>query len=120
MLLASQTNPEFELGLVLTLTSFRETPAPAQRPVGALARVDGRPVAISFALADGDQIHVRYTGVDPARRGRALARLTKEALHAHANEMGIRLVLTDDDEANRASDASMTNSASGRTARPTG
>ena len=43
MLLASQTNPEFELGLVLSLTSFRETPAPGQRPVAALARVDGHP-----------------------------------------------------------------------------
>jgi GNAT superfamily N-acetyltransferase len=100
MLLASQTNPEFELGLVLTLTSFRETPAPGQRPVAALARVDGYPAAISFAVADGDQMHVIYTGVDPARRGSALARRTKQFLHAHARKFGVRTVLTDNDEEN--------------------
>ena len=100
MLLASQTNPEFELGLVLSLTSFRETAAPGQRPVAALARVEGHPAAISFAVADGDQMHVIYTGVDPARRGSALARRTKEFLHAHASDQGIRTVLTDNDEEN--------------------
>jgi GNAT superfamily N-acetyltransferase len=100
MLLASQTNPEFELGLVLTLTSFRETPAPGQRPVAALARVDGHPAAISFAVADGDQMHVIYTGVDPARRGSALARQTKQFMHARACEIGIHTVLTDNDEEN--------------------
>lgn len=100
MLLDSQTNPEFELGLVLSLTSFRETPAPGQRPLAALARVDGHPAAISFAVADGDQMHVIYTGVDPARRGRAIARRTKEFLHAHASDQGIRTVLTDNDEEN--------------------
>jgi GNAT superfamily N-acetyltransferase len=110
MLLDSQTNPEFELGLVLSLTSFRETPAPGQRPLAALARrqrplaalarVDGHPAAISFAVADGDQMHVIYTGVDPARRGRAIARRTKEFLHAHASDQGIRTVLTDNDQEN--------------------
>jgi GNAT superfamily N-acetyltransferase len=100
MLLSSQTNPEFEIGLVLSLTSFRETPAPGQRPVAALARVDGHPAAISFAVADGDQMHVIYTGVDPVRRGNALARHTKEHLHAFARDLGVRQVLTDNDEQN--------------------
>ncbi|MCB0907744.1 MAG: GNAT family N-acetyltransferase [Nocardioidaceae bacterium] len=100
MLLASQTNPEADLGLVLDLASLRETPAPGQRAVTALARVDGHPAAISYAVADGDQMHVIYTGVDPARRGNALARATKEYLHAHAAGLGIRTVLTDNDEEN--------------------
>ncbi|MEQ6899788.1 GNAT family N-acetyltransferase [Nocardioides sp. YIM 152588] len=100
MLLASQTNPEFELGLVLSLAGFRDTPAPGQRPVAALARVAGAPAAISFAVADGDRMHVVYTGVDPARRGGGLARRTKEVLHAHARELGVRTVLTDNAKEN--------------------
>jgi hypothetical protein len=100
MLLASQTNPEFELGLVQTLTGFREIPAPGQRAVAVLTRVEGRPAAISFAVADGDQMHVAYTGVGPSLRGRALGRLTKEFLHAHARDLGVRMALTDNEESN--------------------
>ena len=100
MLRVSQTNPEFELGLVLTLSGLRETPTPGQRPVAVLTRVEGRPAAISFAVADGDQMHVMYTGVDPSLRGRALGRVTKEFLHAHARDLGVRMALTDNDESN--------------------
>ena len=100
MLLVSQTNPEFDLGLVLTLPGLRESPAPGQRPVAVLTRVEGRPAAISCALGDGDQMHLMYTGVDPSLRGRALGRLTKEFLHAHAHDLGIRMALTDNDETN--------------------
>jgi GNAT superfamily N-acetyltransferase len=100
MLLASQTNPEVAVGLVHTLTGFRETAAPGQRPVAVLTRVEGRPAGMSFALADGDQMHVIYTGVHPALRGRALGRLTKEFLHAHAHDLGIRMALTDNEERN--------------------
>jgi GNAT superfamily N-acetyltransferase len=85
---------------VLSLTSLRETPALGQRPVAVLGRVDGRPAAISFAVADGDQMHVIYTGVDPGRRGRGLGRRTKELLHAHARELGVRTAFTDNDEEN--------------------
>ena len=100
MLLASQTNPEFELGLVLSLAGFRETPARGQRPVAVLTRVDGHPSAISFAVADGEHMHVTYTGVDPSMRGRGLGRLTKAFLHAHARDLGIVMALTDNDESN--------------------
>lgn len=100
MLLTSQTNPEFDLGLVLTLPGLRESPAAGQRSVAVLTRVEGRPAGISYALGDGDQMHVMYTGVDPTLRGRTLGRLTKEFLHAHAHDLGIRLALTDNDETN--------------------
>jgi hypothetical protein len=56
----------------------RERGAAGQRIVAVLARLDGRPAAISFAVADGDEMHVRYTGVDRDLRGRALGRRTKE------------------------------------------
>ena len=100
MLRASQTNPEAEQGLVVTLSGLRDTPTPGQRPVAVLTRVERGPAAISFAVADGDQMHVAYTGVDPGLRGRALARATKEFLHAHAKDLGIRLALTDNAEHN--------------------
>ena len=100
MLLASQTNPEFELGMVNSLESLRRSPAGSQSPVAALARVDGRPAAISFAVGDGDAMHVFYTGVAPDLRGRALGRATKQFLHAHARDRGIRTAYTDNEEHN--------------------
>lgn len=100
MLRASQTNPEAEQGLVLTLSVLREIPTRGQRPVAVLTRVERCPAAISFAVADGDQMHVIYTGVDQARRGRALGRATKEFLHAHARNLGIRLALAESEESN--------------------
>lgn len=100
MLLASQTNPEFDLGLAVTLQGLRETPAPGQRPVAVLTRVKQRPAAISFAVSDGDQMHVVYTGVEPERRGQGIGRVTKQALHAHASDLGIRVALADNEEGN--------------------
>jgi GNAT superfamily N-acetyltransferase len=100
MLRASQTNPEADLGMVLRLSGLRTAAAPGQRRVAVLTRVEGRPAAISFALADGDQMHVMYTGVDPSLRGRALGRWTKARLHARAYRLGIRMALTDNEESN--------------------
>lgn len=100
MLRASQTNPEAELGLILTVRGLRGAAAPGQRAVAVLARMAGRPAAISFALADGDQMHLLYTGVHPSLRGRALGRATKAVLHAHGYALGVRLALTDNDEEN--------------------
>lgn len=100
MLLASQTNPEFDLGAVTSLGSLRTMPIAGQRLVAAIARLDTRPAAISVAVADGDQMHVLYTGVDRTLRGRGLGLLTKQALHAHARDLGIRRALTDNEEHN--------------------
>jgi GNAT superfamily N-acetyltransferase len=79
---------------------LREAPTAGQRPIAVLTRVERRPAAISFAVADGDQMHVMYTGVDPSLRGRALGRTTKEFLHAYARDLGIRIALTDNEESN--------------------
>jgi len=56
--------------------------------------------AVSVAIADDDQMHVVYTGVDRTLRGRRLGLLTKQALHAHARDLGIRRALTDNEEHN--------------------
>ena len=100
MVNASQTNPEAEVGLVGTLDGWRSAPGAGQRLVAVVARVDGRPAAISVAVADGDEMHVNYTGVDPSLRGRALGRRTKEFLHSHAAGLGIRLAITDNEDDN--------------------
>lgn len=97
MVLASQTNPEAELGLVGTLEAWRRGVGSDQRLVAALARLDGRPAAISVAIADGEEMHVFYTGVDRALRGHDLARITKQFLHAHAARLGVRTAITDNE-----------------------
>jgi RimJ/RimL family protein N-acetyltransferase len=43
---------------------------------------------------------VGYTGVDPAFRGRGLARLAKEHLHHRAALLGVRRLYTDNEENN--------------------
>jgi GNAT superfamily N-acetyltransferase len=97
MLLASQTNPEAELGIVSTLDGFRSGVGSDQRLVAALARLQGKPAAISVGVADGDEMHVFYTGVDPALRGHDLGRLTKQYLHARAAGLGVRTAITDNE-----------------------
>jgi GNAT superfamily N-acetyltransferase len=100
MLAASQTNPEAEAGIVSTLENLRTPPPAGQRMVAVVTRVDGRPAAISYAVADGDEMHIHYTGVDAALRGRALGRRTKEFMHHHAASQGVRLAITDNEDGN--------------------
>ncbi len=100
MVTASQTNPEAEAGLIGTLEGWRSSAGEGQRLVAVLARVDGRPAAISVAVADGDEMHVHYTGVDRTLRGAALGRRTKEFLHSHAASQGVRLAITDNEDGN--------------------
>jgi GNAT superfamily N-acetyltransferase len=100
MVAASQTNPEAEAGLVGTLDGWRSAVGQGQRLLAVIARVDGRPAAISIAVAEEDEMHVHYTGVDPSFRGRALGRRTKEFLHSHAASQGVRLAITDNEDGN--------------------
>jgi GNAT superfamily N-acetyltransferase len=100
MVSASQTNPEAEAGLIGTLEAWRSAAGAGQRLVAVLARLDGRPAAISIAVADGEEMHVHYTGVDQELRGRALGRRVKEFLHAHAASQGVRLAITDNEDGN--------------------
>ena len=99
MLAASQTNPEAEAGILTTLEGLRRG-TPGQRLLAVLARVGERPAAISVAIADGEEMHVVYTGVDQALRGRGLARRTKDVLHRHAAALGVRVALTDNEDGN--------------------
>ena len=102
MLTASQTNPEAENSHVLTREEMQHWTDPGETPVAALARVDGRPAALAFAivLRETGERGVADTGVDPAYPGRGLGRLVKGQLHARAAELGIAWLATENEEHN--------------------
>jgi GNAT superfamily N-acetyltransferase len=101
MLDVSQTNPEREHGLLMTLAGLRAMASEGgAAPTGVILRVDGRPAAITYALTARDEAQVVYTGVDPALRGRGLARLAKEVLHAELAAAGARTCVTNNADDN--------------------
>ena len=67
MFAASQTNPEARNNHLMTLAEIRKYVFPGERGIVCLARVDGVPAALCFAIAGdgGDDGGVAYTGVDP-------------------------------------------------------
>jgi GNAT superfamily N-acetyltransferase len=100
MLLRSQTNPEAASGLVLDLAGLAATVTETERPVGVVARVDGRPAAITFGSVAHDCLHILYSGVDPALRGRGLMRLVKQQAHLLARDLGATVSRTTNAESN--------------------
>lgn len=100
MLDVSQTNPERGHGLEMTLGFLRGMVGEGASGLHALLRVDGRPAAITSGSITGDQAHLTYTGVDPAYRGRGLAQLLKQSVHAQAASAGARWCYTDNEEGN--------------------
>lgn len=100
MLRDSQTNPEAEEGFVSTLTTFREIAAKVERPVSALARVDGAPAAIIIGEVDDGVLGIAYTGVGRAFRGRGLAFALKQFEHGLAAEAGATKCHTMNEESN--------------------
>jgi GNAT superfamily N-acetyltransferase len=99
-LTASQTNPEFAAGLHIDLAMLRGFVGSGEIAIGALARVDGRPAAICHGSIAGDSVHLTYTGVDPAYRGRGLARLVKTHAHRLAHDAGATVSMTDNETDN--------------------
>jgi len=101
MLDVSQTNPERDHGLVLTLAGLRGMASTGGTvPTGVVLRVDGRPAAITYAITALDEAQVVYTGVDPAWRGRGLAELAKRVLHADLAAAGARTCVTNNADDN--------------------
>jgi len=101
MLDVSQTNPERDHGLVLTLAGLRGmASAGGTVPTGVVLRVDGRPAAITYAITALDEAQVVYTGVDPSWRGRGLAELAKRVLHADLAAAGARTCVTNNADDN--------------------
>jgi len=102
MFSASQTNPEARNNHLMTLAEIRKYVFPGERGIVCLARVDGVPAALCFAIAGdgGDDGRVAYTGVDPTFRGRGLGRLVKQHVHHRAHESGVVRLSTDNEEHN--------------------
>jgi GNAT superfamily N-acetyltransferase len=55
---------------------------------------------MAIGVVDGETAHVVYTGVDPAYRGRQLARVVKQHLHRELYDRGGRRCVTDNEENN--------------------
>jgi GNAT superfamily N-acetyltransferase len=100
MVLDSQTNPEAAEGFVSTLGTFREITAKVERPIAALARVDGAPAAIIVGEIEGGVLAIAYTGVGRAYRGRGLAFLLKQYGHRIAADAGATLCHTMNEASN--------------------
>ncbi|WP_305782620.1 GNAT family N-acetyltransferase [Symbioplanes lichenis] len=76
---------------------FWENPD-ADREAGSVAFADGRPVAFSLVLRDGDRVWSDMTATLPAYRGRGLAYQVKRAALSRARG---RTAFTSNDEANK-------------------
>jgi GNAT superfamily N-acetyltransferase len=100
MLDASQTNPERESMGPFDLGRLRASLPQDETPLMVVTRVHDAPVAISTASVAGDIAWIGYTGVDPEFRGRGLAKLTKQAIHAEARAVGARVCMTTNEEHN--------------------
>lgn len=94
----SQTNPE-RAHFVGTLAYLHDM-APPPMGVGALLRVDGRPAALVWAMKELPSVHIAWTGVDPAYRGRGLGDLLKRQLHLMARDLGATACTTNNEEHN--------------------
>lgn len=99
-LTVSQTNPEAETGLDVDLAMLLGFVGTNETPIGSLARLDGRPVALTHGGVADSQLFLSYTGVDPAFRGRGLAKLVKQHAHVQARAAGAVSVLTENEEHN--------------------
>ncbi len=96
MLDISQTNPERDHGLHVTLAGLRAMASEGgAAPTGVVLRVSGRPAALTYAVTARGEAQVVYTGVAPELRGRGLARLVKQVLHASLAAGGTRTCVTD-------------------------
>lgn len=100
MLADSQTNPEAAEGFVSRLANYREIAKKVERPVSALARVDGTPAAIIVGEIDDGVLAIAYTGVGRAFRRRGLAFALKQYLHRMAADAGATVCHTMNEESN--------------------
>jgi GNAT superfamily N-acetyltransferase len=98
MLLASQTHPEAQQGVVSTLDDLALNTRTA--PVAVLARVGGVPAGIVAGAVEEGVLFIAYTGVDPRFRGHGLARLLKQRAHLDGAALGATSTRTNNAEHN--------------------
>jgi GNAT superfamily N-acetyltransferase len=97
-----QTNPEAVNSHLMTREEMQHWVFPGERAVVSLARVDGHPAAFCLGIVSetAPEGGVGFTGVDPRFRGRGLGRLVKQHVHHRAAELGIRELVTDNEQHN--------------------
>lgn len=103
MVVDSQTNPEaVDSGMISRLEHFRMFQKGEGIDLAVLARVDGAPAAIIIGDVNPDDrtLHIHYTGVGRAFRGRNLAFAVKQHAHRVAAERGAVLSSTLNEEKN--------------------
>lgn len=96
MLLASQTNPEEPSDLA----EHRRLADGFEVPTGHVLRVDGRPAGLCQGEVSDGVLQLIYTGIDPAHRGRGLARLLKQHAHLYGAALGATTCDTNNEAAN--------------------
>jgi GNAT superfamily N-acetyltransferase len=98
----SQTNPEAVNSHRMTREEMQHWIFPGERPVVSLARVDGEPAAFCLGIMSktAPEGGLGFTGVDPRFRGRGLGRLVKQHVHRRAAELGVRVLVTDNEQNN--------------------
>lgn len=100
MLVASQTNPEAEVGFVFTLQKLADLVTPDEVPLCVVARDAGRPVGITFGAVSDGRLSIVYSGIDPGHRGRGLMLLVKQRAHLAAVRAGATESVTHNEEHN--------------------
>ncbi|MEO7447512.1 MAG: hypothetical protein ABI336_04495, partial [Humibacillus sp.] len=100
MLRVSQTNPEAQVGFVMTLDGFATMLYDGEQPVCVLARVDGVPAGITFGGVTAQTLSIAYSGVDPTFRGRGVMRAVKAQAHLVAAGLGAIVARTNNEEHN--------------------
>jgi len=94
----SNTSPERAAGFIVTHELLSDW---WPGLVWVVVSVSSEPCALACACPhDGDSWHVIYTGVLPGQRGRGLARLAKQHLHAEVARRGGREVWTENESGN--------------------
>ena len=98
----SQTNPEAVNSHRMTREEMQHWVFPGERAVVSLARVDGQPAAFCLGIVSetAPEGGLGFTGVDPRFRGRGLGRIVKQHVHHRAAELGIRELVTDNEQHN--------------------
>ena len=100
MLLASQTDPEAAMAGPMELADVRTEAAGFEIPTGHVLRVDGAPAGICLGAVIDGVLQITYTGIDPAHRGRGLARVLKQRVHRDAARLGATEARTSNEATN--------------------
>lgn len=100
MLHASQTNPEAAMAGPMDLAHQQGEAAGFDIPTAHVLRVDGEPAGVCQGEITDSVLQILYTGIDPAHRGRGLARVLKQHAHRYGANLGATVCQTNNEASN--------------------